>query len=261
MPSHTPHIFRLDGLHIEVHPDKPTLSRAAARFVAEQIRAALASLGRARVIFATGASQYDFLDALCAAPDIDWSRITAFHLDEYVGIAPDHPASFRRYLQERLFDRLPFAAVHLLQGDADDPAAECRRYAALLAAAPIDIACVGIGENGHLAFNDPPADFHTGAGVHVVHLDEACRRQQVGEGHFPTLESVPPQALSMTVPAILEAKIISCVVPDARKADAVHCTLTGPIDPACPASALRTHAHCRLYLDRASASRLQEQSQ
>lgn len=251
-----PSKFEIDNLHIQVHRDKPALSRAAADFVAAQVRAALAAQGQARVIFATGASQYDFLDALCAAPDMDWSRVTAFHLDEYVGISADHPASFRRYLQERLFDRLPFAAVHLLAGDAPDPAAECRRYAGLLAEAPIDIACVGIGENGHLAFNDPPADFHTDAGVHVVQLDEACRRQQVGEGHFPDLASVPPQALSMTVPAILQARVISCVVPDARKADAVHCTLEGPIDPACPASVLRTHPACRLYLDRASASRL-----
>jgi len=147
--------------------------------VAEHIRAAIAKRGSARVIFATGASQYDFLASLCAAPDIDWSLVTAFHLDENVGVNADHPASFRRYLQERLFSRLPFAAVHLLTGDAPNPIAECQRYARLLAAAPIDIACVGIGENGHLAFNDPPADFHTTAAVHVVNLDEACRRVTV----------------------------------------------------------------------------------
>ena len=210
----------------------------------------------ARVVFATGASQYNFLDILCAAPAIDWSLVTAFHLDEYVGIAADHPASFRRYLHERLFSRLPFGAIHLLQGDAPDPVAECRRYANLLAESPVDVACVGIGENGHLAFNDPPADFHTSAGVHIVELDEACRRQQVSEGHFPSLADVPPQALSMTVPAILAARTISCVVPDARKAEAVRCTLKGPIDPACPASALRTHPGCLVYLDSASAGLL-----
>jgi len=248
--------FAVDTLAVEIYPDKASLSSAAADFVAAQIRAAIAAQGNARVIFATGASQYDFLDALCAAPEIDWTQVTAFHLDEYVGIGPDHPASFRRYLQERLFRRLPFGAVHLLQGDAPDPAAECRRYAALLAAAPVDIACVGIGENGHLAFNDPPADFTTSAGVHVVQLDEACRMQQVGEGHFPNLAAVPPQALSMTIPAILSAQIISCVVPDARKANAVACTLAGPIAPACPASALRTHPRCRLYLDTASAGQV-----
>jgi glucosamine-6-phosphate deaminase len=253
--------FAVDTLAVEIHPDKTTLSRAAADFVASHIRAAIAARNNARVIFATGASQYDFLDALCAAPDIEWSRVTAFHLDEYVGISAEHPASFRRYLQERLFRRLPFGAVHLLQGDAPDPAAECRRYAALLAAVPVDIACVGIGENGHLAFNDPPADFATSAGVHVVQLDEACRMQQVGEGHFPNLAAVPPQALSMTIPAILAAQVISCVVPDARKAQAVACTLTGPIDPACPASALRGHPCCRLYLDSASATLLKGHAQ
>jgi len=248
--------FPVDNLTVEVYRDKATLSRVAADFVASHIRASIAAQGNSRVIFATGASQYDFLANLIAAPDIDWSRVTAFHLDEYVGIPADHPASFRRYLQERLFSRLPFAAVHLLQGDAPDPAAECRRYAALLAAAPVDVACVGIGENGHLAFNDPPADFTTHARVHIVQLDEACRRQQVGEGHFRNLAAVPPQALSMSVPAILEARVISCVVPDARKADAVACTLDGPIHPACPASALRTHPNCRLYLDSASAAGL-----
>lgn len=256
MSNQSPSAFTVDTLAVEIYPDKVALSEAAADFVAGHIRSAIAEQGSSRVIFATGASQYDFLAALCAAPDIDWSLVTAFHLDEYVGVNADHPASFRRYLQERLFSRLPFAAVHLLTGDAPDPAAECRRYAGLLAEAPIDIACVGIGENGHLAFNDPPADFHTTAVVHVVELDEACRRQQVGEGHFPNLAAVPPQALSMTVPAILSARTISCVVPDARKAEAVRCTLEGPIDPACPASVLRTHPRCRLYLDSASAGQL-----
>lgn len=258
MSNQSPSAFTVDTLAVEIYPDKVALSEAAADFVAGHIRSAIAEQGSSRVIFATGASQYDFLAALCAAPDIDWSLVTAFHLDEYVGISADHPASFRRYLQERLFSRLPFAAVHLLIGDAPDPAAECRRYTGLLAEAPIDIACVGIGENGHLAFNDPPADFHTAAVVHVVELDEACRRQQVGEGHFPNLAAVPPQALSMTVPAILSARIISCVVPDARKAEAVRYTLEGSIDPACPASVLRTHPRCRLYLDSASAGQLSQ---
>lgn len=261
MPSQPLSAFTVDSATVEIYPDKATLSQAAADFVAERTRAAIAERGNARVIFATGASQYDFLDALCAAHAIDWNRVTAFHLDEYVGISADHPASFRRYLQERLFSRLPFAAVHLLSGDAPDPAAECRRYAALLAAGPIHIACVGIGENGHLAFNDPPADFHTTAAVHIVNLDEACRRQQVGEGHFPSLAAVPPQALSMTIPAILAADAIACIAPESRKAEAVRCTLTRPIDPACPASALRNHPRCRLYLDSASASLLKDSPQ
>lgn len=248
--------FTADSLTGEIHPDKISLGRAATDFVAGHIRRAIAERGSARVIFATGASQYEFLDALCAEPAIHWPLVTAFHLDEYVGIDPAHPASFRRYLQERLFSRLPFAAVHLLHGDAPDPHAECLRYAGLLAAGPIDIACVGIGENGHLAFNDPPADFTTPALVHVVQLDEACRRQQVGEGHFPDLAAVPPQALSLTVPAILAAKAISCVVPDARKAQAVRDTLEGPIHPTCPASALRRHPLCRLFLDTPAAALL-----
>jgi glucosamine-6-phosphate deaminase len=179
-------------------------------------------------------------------------------LDEYLGLGKDHPAGFRRYLKERLFDHLPLAEVHLLDGNATDPIKECARYAALLAGRVIDVACIGIGENGHLAFNDPPADFETAALVHVVNLDEACRRQQVGEGHFAGVDDVPPQALSLSIPAILKATAISCVVPGQRKAEAVCCTVEGPITPDCPASALRKHNNCRLYLDIASASLLTE---
>ncbi len=241
---------------VEIHADKDSLGAAAAEFVAGRLREAITARGSARLILATGASQYEFLAALREQGAIAWPRVTVFHLDEYLGMDDRHPASFRRYLRERVFDHLPFGQVHLLAGDAADPAAECARYAALLDEAPVDVACIGIGENGHLAFNDPPADFETPARVHIVLLDEACRRQQVGEGHFATMADVPTRALSLTIPAILDARTISCVVPDRRKAEAVRCTLAGPITPACPASALRTHADVRLYLDQESAELL-----
>lgn len=247
--------FSVGPVAVEIYPDSARLGQAAAAFVAAQIRRVLSQREQANVIFATGASQYDFLAALLPE-DVDWPRVNAFHLDEYLGLPADHPASFRRYLQERLFQHLPFRSVHLLDGNAANPVVEAARYSGLLAAHPADVACIGIGENGHLAFNDPPADFETEALVHVVDLDEACRQQQVGEGHFATVADVPAQALSLSIPAILAASVISCAVPDARKAPAVQCTLEGPISPDCPASALRGHDNCRLFLDEASASRL-----
>ncbi|MHB1295395.1 MAG: glucosamine-6-phosphate deaminase [Anaerolineae bacterium] len=248
--------FRVDGVSVEVYADKGSLGAAAAARVADTLREAIGARGSANVIFATGASQYEFLAHLITIDDVDWSAVTAFHLDEYLGLSDQHPASFRRYLRERLFSRLPFRAVHVLGGDAPDAQAEVRRYTALLAERHIDIACIGIGENGHLAFNDPPADFRAPNLVNIVTLDEACRRQQVGEGHFATLEDVPKQALSLSIPAILSADMISCVVPDARKAQAVRCTLEGPITPDCPGSALRTHKRVTLYLDADAASLL-----
>jgi glucosamine-6-phosphate deaminase len=248
--------FTVHGIDVRVYPGKDALGVAAAEFVAGRVREAISARGEARVIFATGASQYEFLAALLREEGIDWRRVTAFHLDEYLGLPEGHPASFRRYLRERLFDRLPFGAVHLLDGNAADPEAESRRYAALLTAGEIDVACIGIGENAHLAFNDPPADFETPHPVHVVTLDEACRRQQVGEGHFAGVEEVPGQALSLSIPAILAARAISCVVPDARKAEAVRCALEGPLSPDCPASALRQHGDCHLWLDVHSAALL-----
>jgi glucosamine-6-phosphate deaminase len=240
----------------EVFTDKVSLGAAAAEMVAGCVRQAIADRGGARIILATGASQYEFLAALRKMGGVDWSRVTAFHLDEYLGLPDTHPASFRRYLRERVFDHLPFGQVNLLDGDGPDPLAECRRYASLLAEAPIDVACIGIGENGHLAFNDPPADFNTRELVNIVQLDEACRRQQVGEGHFATVADVPTQALSLSIPAILAARTISCAVPDQRKAQAVSCSLDGPISPNCPGSALRLHHDVHLYLDTDSASLL-----
>jgi glucosamine-6-phosphate deaminase len=245
--------FQVDHLSVTVYPDAEALARAAADSVANTIRTAIKQQGHARVIFATGNSQLRTLSHLIQQRDIDWTKVTAFHLDEYIGLSITHPASFRHYLQARLFSQLPFAQVHLLNGEAPDPQVECERYSALLQEAPIDLACAGIGENGHLAFNDPPADFTTSALVHVVTLDTACRLQQVGEGHFPTLDDVPKQALSLTVPAILAARQIACIVPEARKAEPVRRTLREPVSQDCPASILRSHPGCHLFLDRDSA--------
>lgn len=255
MPVSPLHHLHLEGINTSIYTDKESLGAAAADFVAAQLLRTVAEKGEANLVLATGASQYEFLSALRQHPEIEWSKITAFHLDEYINLPETHPASFRHYLRERFFNHVTLKAVHLLDGNAD-PALEIARYTALLAEHPIDIACIGIGENGHLAFNDPPADFETKESVLVVDLDEACRMQQVGEGHFANLAAVPPQALSLSIPAILSAQVISCVVPDQRKAEAVRNALEGPITPMCPASALRQHPNCHLFLDTASASLL-----
>jgi glucosamine-6-phosphate deaminase len=230
--------------------------RWAAECGLEVLRSALIERGSARIIVATGASQFDLLAALTTAPGVDWSRVTAFHLDEYIGLPADHPAAFLRYLRERFFGRLQLAAFHEIHGDASDPAAECARLEALLRAAPIDLCFLGIGENGHLAFNDPPADFSTDRAFIEAPLDEACRRQQLGEGWFPSLEAVPTRAITMTVPEILRAGTLICTVPDLRKAVAVRDALEGPLTPAVPASALWWHPRVHLFLDDASASML-----
>jgi len=241
-------------MRLNVYRTKQEMGAAAAERAARWLNAAIATRGEANLILATGASQFEMLENL-VWQDVDWSKVTVFHLDEYLGLPETHPASFRKYLKERFATKLPeLRMFHYVNGEAADPAVECARLGDLIAAHPIDVACIGIGENGHLAFNDPPADFETPARVHIVMLDEACRRQQVGEGHFPTLADVPTRALSLTIPAILAARAISCVVPDRRKAEAVRCTLAGPITPACPASALRTHTNVRLYLDQESAA-------
>jgi glucosamine-6-phosphate deaminase len=249
---------RVDGIDVRVYPDGKSLGAAAAQDVAATLQQTLGERGRAMAVFATGASQFDFLAALRGTEAIDWQRVEAFHLDEYVGMAADHPASFRRYLREHLFDAVQPGAVHLLAGDTDDPQAECNRYGRLLAeTGPPDIACIGIGENGHIAFNDPPvADLEDPAMVKVVELDEACRRQQAGEGWFDTIDDVPRHALTQTIPAIMAARTISCVVPDRRKAEAVRNALEGPVATACPASVLRRHGRAILYLDEESASLL-----
>jgi glucosamine-6-phosphate deaminase len=241
---------------IQVFDTKQELGRAAAERAKAAIGEAIARSGEARVIAATGASQFEFLDALTAAPSIDWERVEMFHLDEYVGLPDTHPASFRRYLRERIVQRVHPRAFHYLAGDGEDPAAECRRVGALLARAPIDVAFVGIGENGHLAFNDPPADFETDEPYLVVELDEACRRQQLGEGWFATLDDVPRRAISMSIRQILKAREILCVVPDARKAKAVRDCLEGEVTPVHPSSILQTHPATTVFLDRDSASLL-----
>jgi len=241
---------------IQVFDTKQELGRAAAERAKAAIGEAIARSGEARVIAATGASQFEFLDALTATPGIDWERVEMFHLDEYVGLPDTHPASFRRYLRERIVQRVHPRAFHYLAGDAEDPAAECRRVGALLTRAPIDVAFVGIGENGHLAFNDPPADFETEEPYLVVDLDEACRRQQLGEGWFPGLADVPRRAISMSIRQILKAREILCIVPDARKARAVRDCLEGEVSPIHPSSILQTHPATTVYLDRDSAALL-----
>ena len=245
-------------MNILVSPDKKSLGEAAAADAAAKICAAIAARGEARVVFASAASQFEFLEALLARREIDWSKVHGFHLDEYVGLPADHPASFRRFLRERLLAKLPCAPAGFtfVGGDAPDPAAECARLEAAIREAPVDLACIGIGENGHVAFNDPPADFETKAAYAVVALDEVCRRQQVGEGWYPSLDAVPTHAYSMTVPQILAARSIVCVVPDARKADAVAAAVDGPLTPLCPSSVLRTHPDCTLYLDPPAAAKL-----
>jgi glucosamine-6-phosphate deaminase len=241
---------QVDRLPVEVYPDHGSLGRAAAARAAGVLRAAIAAQGHARLIVATGNSQLGFFAALREERGIDWTRITIFHMDEYVGMRPDHPAAFRRYLREKLAEHVRPAAFHGVEGDAPSPEQECRRYEALLRAQPVDLCCLGIGENGHLAFNDPPfADFADPVWVKVVTLDEASRRQQVGEGHFASLADVPRQAITLTIPALLSARHVIGIVPERRKAEAVKAALTGPITPACPASILRNAPHAWLYLD------------
>ncbi len=243
-------------MDIRVHEDKVSLGRAAAEEGSRGIRLALAERGMANVILATGASQFEMLDVL-VGEDIDWSWITVFHLDEYVGLPVTHGASFRKYLRERVMERLPVKPTFVeVVGDAADPVAETVRLGELIARHPVDVCFAGIGENGHLAFNDPPADFDTEAPYLVVNLDEACRRQQLGEGWFPSLDDVPRQAISMGVRQILKSRQIVLSVPDARKAVAVAGAVDGPVTPMCPASILHRHPHATLHLDTASAARL-----
>ena len=238
-----------------VFPDKRELGQAAAAQAASSIARAIAGRGTARILAGTGASQFEFLDALTSRPDVDWARVEMFHLDEYLGLPADHPASFRRYLHERLIRPTGLRRYHLLDGNAD-PEEVRRHVGSELRAAPIDCAFVGIGENGHLAFNDPPADFSTPDPYIVVDLDEACRRQQVGEGWFASLDEVPARALSVSVRQILESREIICAVPDARKAQAVRRCLEGPVSPDAPASILQTHPDTTVYLDTESAALL-----
>jgi glucosamine-6-phosphate deaminase len=238
---------------VHVFGSNAALGRRAADDLASILTSAIAERGEASVILATGNSQLTFMQALRALPGIDWSKIVVFHMDEYLGMSDQHPASFPLYIREKLTDHVQPRAFFPMRGDAPDVEAELARYRALLAQHPPDACVLGIGENGHLAFNDPPADFDTQAVIHVVDLDERCRMQQVGEGHFATLADVPRQALSLTVPALLAPAQVLAVVPEARKAEAVRAALYGPVTPDCPASILRTQPHVTLYLDRDSA--------
>ncbi|MDQ0467810.1 glucosamine-6-phosphate deaminase [Labrys wisconsinensis] len=246
-------------MKIHVEPTKQSLGEAAAALGASAIRAAIAARGAANVVVATGASQFELLAALVRRDDIDWARVTAFHLDEYIAMPESHPASFRRYLKERFTSRLPaLGAFHFIEGDAPDLAAELARIDALIAAHPIDVLFAGIGENAHLAFNDPPADFEATEAFRVVALEERCRRQQFGEGWFPTLDDVPHEAISMTIPQMMRAGLIVLAVPDSRKAQAVRDTIEGPVTPDVPASILCRHSACHLFLDPPSAALLRQ---
>jgi glucosamine-6-phosphate deaminase len=219
--------------------------------------AAVDARGAASVMFASGTSQLAFLDVLATRPAIDWNKVTGFHMDEYVGIDANAPQSFARYMREHIATRVHPGAFHCLDGTANDPETECARYAALLSDHPLDLCCLGIGENGHLAFNDPPvADFDDPRVVKVVTLDDACKRQQVGEGHFPSVDAVPPRAMTVTIPALLAASVVLAVVPEARKASAVRNALEGTIATSCPASVLQRTAHAHVFLDPESASLL-----
>ena len=243
-------------LQINLCSDKVEAGHAAAKQAAHILRETIARKGTATFVAATGASQFEFLDFLTQMPNIDWSRTSMFHLDEYVGLSETHPASFRRYLRERLVDRVHPGQVYLIQGDAPDPQEECQRLGQLISKVEVDVAFVGIGENGHLAFNDPPADFVTTDPYIVVELDKICRSQQVKEGWFSSIEEVPKKAISMSIHQIMEARNIICTVPEARKAKAVACSLEGEISPKCPASVLRRHRSVYFYLDNESSALL-----
>ena len=248
--------LQIENLAIKIYREKKAMGEAAANNVAEKLKIAIDERGGANLILATGASQFSFLAAL-QTKEIDWGKITVFHLDEYKGISDSHPASFRKYLKERILDQVVPKKIYFLNGDANDLEVEIARYEKALASHPIDIACIGIGENGHIAFNDPAvANFKDPKLVKVVELDEACRNQQLGEGWFPTFNDVPKQALSLTIPAIMDCKAISCVVPDERKAQAVYDALYNDINTNCPASILRTHQDATLFLDKAAASKI-----
>jgi glucosamine-6-phosphate deaminase len=246
-------------MSIEVHPNRPSMGRAAAQRVATDLRELVARDGRAAAIFASAPSQNEFLMALRADATIPWQKITAFHLDEYVGLDPEHPASFRRFLADRLFGHVPVRAFHGLDGQARDLGAECARYAALLRQARPGLVVLGIGENGHLAFIDPPVcDFADRADVRVVELDEVCRNQQVHDGAFPRVEDVPRTALSLTVPYIMGVPRAVAIVPGPAKRGAIKAALEGPVTAACPASILRRHPDATLFLDDDSAAGLEK---
>ena len=245
-------------MKVKVFKTKQEMGKAAAEKAARILINTIKEKGEASFVPATGASQFEFLENLTSMPSIDWSKTTMFHLDEYIGIPETHPASFRKYLKERLIDKVHPRAVYLIKGDAEDPQSECERLGKLISEKEIDVAFIGIGENGHLAFNDPPADFDTEKPYLVVELDEASRRQQLGEGWFERLDDVPRRAISMSIKQIIKSKNIICIVPDSRKTQAVKDCLEGNISSDHPASILRKHENAFLFLDKDSARLLEK---
>ncbi|MHC4325089.1 MAG: glucosamine-6-phosphate deaminase [Planctomycetota bacterium] len=240
-----------------IYKTKQEMGAAAASAAARAINKAIEEHDRANIILATGASQFEMLKNLVAIETVEWSKVTMFHLDEYIAMGADHPASFRKFLKERFVDKVSgLKSVHFVAGDAGDPQQECQRVGSLITEHPIDAAMIGIGENGHLAFNDPPADFETKEPYIVVELDEKCRKQQLGEGWFETLEQVPRQAISMSIKQIVKSACLIVTVPDQRKAEAVKNSLEGKVTPMCPASILQQHGNCQIFLDAEAASLL-----
>ena len=250
--------FKVDELSVRLYARQSDLAADAALMARNHLAETLGRTGKAAVILATGNSQIQFLEALIALGGVDWSKLTLFHMDEYLGIDANHKASFRRYMRERVEQRVRPGAFHYLEGDALLPFDECERYGALLKAQPIDLCCLGVGENGHLAFNDPPvANFNDRHAVTVAKLDIACRTQQVNEGHFSGMDAVPQYALTLTIPTLCSPRRMICIAPEKRKARAIKDALEGPISPACPASILRRQPHATLMIDHDSASLLQ----
>lgn len=251
--------FKVDRLNVKVYGSRPDMGVAAASAVAQKIREMLNSKKEVRIIFAAAPSQMELLENLSNHDELDWAAITAFHMDEYTGLSKNAPQGFGNFLRKYLFDRVPVKTVHFIDPEAADPEMECLRYAGLITEAPIDIICLGIGENGHIAFNDPPvADFYDPVPVKTVSLDRTCRQQQVNDGCFKAIEDVPSKAVTITIPVFMAASFLFVVVPGPTKADAVFHTLHGPINTSCPASILRRHAQAVLYLDRDSSRRLPE---
>ena len=250
--------FHADQLLVKIYEDKKQMGESAADFVAIHLQDTIQQKGTANLILATGASQFSLIEAL-KEKEIEWEKVTVFHLDEYKGISDEHPASFRKYLKERILNIVKPGKVFLINGDAENLEEEIEEYEKQLKAHPIDIACIGIGENGHIAFNDPPvADFNDPKWVKVVELDHACRMQQLGEGWFPTLEDVPKEAVTLTISAIMSCKTICCVVPDERKSVAVKHTIYNEISTECPATILRKHPDTVLFLDLAAYCKIEK---
>lgn len=249
----------VNQLTIKIYNSRLEMGVQAAADVAPVLRSLLAQRDSINMIFAAAPSQNEFLDSLCRQPGIDWSKVNAFHMDEYIGLTVDAPQRFGQFLKERVFDRLPFKQVFYINGNVTDAAAECERYSDLLKQYPVDVVCMGIGENGHIAFNDPHvADFNDAALVKTVQLAAASRYQQVHDGCFKKVEQVPVSAITLTIPALMKASIICCVVPGSHKADAVFHTLNSAVNEENPATVLRTHANATLYLDKDSAVRAQK---